>query len=527
MGQEPWREEQEAIAWKDGGILAVGSNASIREVARREGLPVTDADGRIIAPGFVDAHTHFLHIGVKRHRPDFGRCGSLQEALELLAAWLRDHPGSDPVIGERWDEAHWTTRVRPTRAELDRVTAAAAKAGHGPPDRQVVVRRVCGHVAVANSAALVPIRARWDDDRLVQPATGHLFEDASLYLNEVIGTSSAVLAAALEDATQECLRLGITTVGDYSQAPYRQALLAAARAGTLGIRVASSIYTQQLEAEVKAGFRTGRAAGAGAHRRFRDGGLKVFLDGSLGAHTAALREEYEDARAAKGQPAGLPGHAAHAGHTDHAKGQLNWTDREVERWFVSAHQAGIQVHAHAIGDAAVDQGLQGFANIATHAWNDNALRHRFEHYEIVHPEQMGRTAELGVVSSSQPNFVGTWSAKGGMYEERLGRRFGLNNRFQDMLQAGIRVAFGSDGMPPGPLKGIAAAVGHPVASQRMDARQAVWHYTWWAAWSLHWEDDVGSLEQGKRADMVVLQASKDGSGPWGLEGTYLDGQKVA
>jgi predicted amidohydrolase YtcJ len=189
----------------------------------------------------------------------------------------------------------------------------------------------------------------------------------------------------------------------------------------------------------------------------------------------------------------------------------------------------VQVHAHAIGDAAIDQGLAAFGRLAARSdlegkgWGGNALRHRFEHFEIAHDDQVGRTVELGLVSSSQPNFVGEWSAKGGMYHARLGDRFLLNNRFRSFKEAGLALAFGSDGMPFGPLVGIQAAVGHPVPAERLEPLEAAWHYTWMAAWSLHWPD-LGHLAPGGPADLVVLDPM-DPSKPstWTIQETISGG----
>jgi predicted amidohydrolase YtcJ len=143
----------------------------------------------------------------------------------------------------------------------------------------------------------------------------------------------------------------------------------------------------------------------------------------------------------------------------------------------------------------------------------------------VHDDQVARTVELGIVASSQPNFVGEWSSKGGMYEARLGERYRVNNRFQDFLAAGIALAFGSDGMPFGPLVGLQSAVQHPDPSQRMPARQAVWHYTTAAAWSLHWEDTVGSLRPGMKADLLVLGQTDLDQAPstWIIEEAIVGG----
>ena len=636
-GKPGWEHRAEALLWVGDTLRLVGSNAQVQAEARRLGIPPVDLGGRAVLPGFVDAHTHFLHVGVKRTRPDLHGAKSLREALDRLARFLRQHPGAHHVVGEGWDESEWSAAAgtptgpdgsprRPTRDDLDQVIAQAAKDGAGPLDRPVVLRRVCGHIAVASSGALPLVRAHWNTDAQVDLATGLLLEAPSLYLNEVLASSPAELDRAVQEACAEAHRLGVTAVGDYSQAPYRAALQRAAARGTLSVRTASSVYVQQLEAEAAAGMRTGRpglapedlapgvraalgallaaaapARGAGGRPGggpghappaappaagdagpfgpapgrdggdrtaggtspwLRDGGLKVFLDGSLGGHTAHLREPYLDTPV----PKGTDPHADH-GHEQGTAGPCGsriWTDAELDRSFGTAHAQGIQVHAHAIGDAAIDQGLDAYARLAAREdlegcgwvvqrmpWSPqdgdgaavaghraeedsppltgggpHSLRHRFEHFEVVHDDQVARTAELGLASSCQPNFVGEWSAKGGMYEARLGGRYRLNNRFQAFLQAGIALAFGSDGMPFGPLVGLQCAVQHPDATQRMTPEQAVWHYTTAAAWSLHWEDAIGHLAPGMKADLVVLDQTqlKSQPGSWKIRQTIVGGE---
>lgn len=466
----------DAIAWDGDTVAAVGDH-DVRAWAAQHNVPVEDLEGRSVLPGFVDAHTHFLHVGVKHTRPDLRGARSRKEALERVATFLADHP-EGAVIAEGWDEDGWPDGA-PTIDDADRLA----------PDRPLVLRRICGHKAIANRAALPAIRAIWDDDKLVNMDTGVLLEQPSLYLNEALPVPPEQLDAALQESCAIAHRLGVTTVGDYEQAPYREALLRAAKRGTLSVRVACSIYVQQLESAIEEGFATGRRGhgpddapgAAGTSPWMQDAGLKVFLDGSLGGHTAYLRKPYCD----------------HAGH-----GMPNWSDEQVRAFFARAHAAGIQIHAHAIGDAAIDQGLAAFAELDL---ADSALRHRFEHYEIVHDEQVAKTAELGIVASSQPNFVGVWSSKGGMYEDRLGERFLLNNRFRTFKNAGVRLAFGSDGMPFGALYGVQAAVDHPVEAERLSHAEAVWHYTREAAWSLHMEK-VGWLAPGNKADLLVVDA---------------------
>lgn len=528
-----------AVAWKDGRILAVGSDADVRAVAKAEGVPVEDAAGTTVIPGFVDAHMHFLHVGVKRMRPDLQDATSLQDALYRVRAWLAENPGKGPVTAEGWDESRWPENRPPTRDELDEVT-----------DRPLVLRRIDGHFAVANTAALGPVRRRWDDNELVDLERGVLLEDASLYLNEVLPAGAPELDEAVRIACETAHRLGVTAVHDYSQAPFRAALLRAAHRDRLRVRVASGIYVQQLEDERLAGFRTGRPGPApddrvaarsgeadehapvsiptdgGTSPWIRDGGLKVFHDGSFGGFTAWLHDPYEGGKGAGPDGCGTP----------------IWSHGEARDWYRKAHAAGIQVHGHAIGDAAIDQALESVAALEDDGpgpWPGNApdaetpdraaMRHRIEHYELPSDDAVARTKALGVVASCQPNFVGHWSAKGGMYEHRLGRRFLRNNRYRSWLDQGLQLAFGSDGMPFGPLYGLQSAVEHPLPGERLTAAEAVWLYTARAAWSIHWEDAIGTLEPGKHADLLLLdQADLDARPPmeWVIQETVVGGETL-
>ena len=162
-GKPGWEIEHQAILWQGDTVVAVGSDEDVRAKAKQLGAKTEDLEGRVVLPGFVDAHTHFLHVGVKRTRPDLRGAKSLKEALARLAAFLRGHPGGHHVIAEGWDESEWTPgrgeaapdgkARKPTRQDLDAVIAQAAKDGAGPIDRPVVLRRICGHIAVASSGA--------------------------------------------------------------------------------------------------------------------------------------------------------------------------------------------------------------------------------------------------------------------------------------------------------------------------------------------------------------------------------------
>jgi predicted amidohydrolase YtcJ len=483
-----------ALAWQDGHILAVGSNRDIEAVARQHGLPVTDVDGARVLPGFVDAHMHFLHLGIHPFRPFLQDATSLADALARVKAWLEAHPGRDAVIAEAWDESRWPERRFPLRRELDALT-----------DRPLVLRRIDGHTAVANRAALALIRARWPGPPEVDVDSGLLLEDPSLYLNDVIPMPESQLEASLRHATQLAHQEGVTTVAAYERAPFRATVLEAARRGTLAVRLVLSIYPQQLADEIAAGFRTGRRHDEAG--LLHDGGLKLFLDGSIGGRTAHLREPYGGS---------------------HSCGTRTFSDDELRELSQRAHAAGIQLHMHAIGDAAIDQGLAALEALSRRSdWKNNALRHRFEHYELAHDEQVAQTGALGIVVSAQPNFVGAWSAKGGLYHQALGDRYRINNRFVAFKKQGIRLAFGSDGMPFGPRIGITAAVQHPEPDQRLSVAEAVWHYTLGAAYACHLESQVGSLEVGKRADFTLWRGPALDIKKWQLQQCILTGKPTS
>jgi predicted amidohydrolase YtcJ len=467
----------EAMTIEGDKITWTGSNADAPADA-------IDLEGRVVLPGFVDGHMHFLHVGVKKLRPNLLQAPSRDAAVAIIKDWLQENPGADGVIAEGWDEGLWQDQRHPTVAELDAIT-----------DRPLVFRRVCGHISIANSTALLLVRAEWDDKR-VNLATGLLLEEPSLYLNRVMPVSAQALDEAVIAACDEAIQLGVTTVGDYSQLPYRQALLRAAARGTLTVRTSSSIYTEDLRSEIQNSFKTGTR-----HSQFlQDGGVKVFLDGSLGGHTALLRDNYCD---------------------DEQCGTAIWTPEEIVEHFHVADQNGVQIHAHAIGDAAIDLGLDGFETLPP-ATDD--LRHRFEHYELPHDDAIARTMEAGITCCSQPNFVGEWSSKGGMYEDRLGQRYEMNNRFSTYLKAGVQLCFGSDGMPFGPLYGLNCALNHPITCERVSVEEALWLYTSAAGRSLHWQ--TGQLKPGYFADFIVLDQTELDNAPleWKFFQVTIGGQ---
>lgn len=483
-------DRAEAVFIADGRIQKVGEERAILRAAHAAGAPVYALGGRRVVPGLIDSHTHLVHQGLLRTRVDLHQAPSKAAALSQVRRAARAHRGNGPLLAERWDESAWPRREWPTREDLDEITTRFP----------LVLRRVDGHIAVANTAALTALHGKLagvDLDR------GLLIEEASLNLNRVWPTPVVEATTALALAQETALRLGVTTVHDFVTPTYFRAFQTMHRAGRLKIRAQATPYVESLPSLVDAGVETGLG-----DDRLWVGGVKVFADGSLGGHTAALREPYGD----------------HEGH-----GKLNWTDAQLRAHVDAAGAAGLQPSIHAIGDAAIDQVLDAYSRLKAPV--RRRLRPRIEHFEVHHPDQVERARDLGVVLSMQPNFVGTWSAKGGMYEDRLGHgRYRRTNEFRALLAKGASLAFGSDCMPFDPWWGLESAVRAPHAAQRLTPEAALWQYTAGSAYGLRHEATLGRLAPGHKADLVVVRGDwrrKGGLAKTRVAATMVSGRVVS
>jgi len=486
-------ETHEAVAVRDGRIVRVGDAYELDFLAGVD-TRTLDLDGRVLLPGFVDAHTHLDVVGRKRVHADLSTAGSRDEALDALRDRAAAVDAGDPVLGFGYDESAWGENAYLTRADLDAVDAAAP----------VVAVREDLHVVSLSSAAL----DRFGDDL---PASGVRHEGGEPTGVVVEAAAEAVLDALAPDETEtEALvraaqehanARGVTAVHDMvrrSHAPRVYRDLAAADELTLRIRL--NYWVDHLDALVETGLRTNHGDGL-----VRVGAIKTFTDGSLGGRTAKLADPYADA----------PGE----------RGEWNVTPAAFRELLDSAEAAGFQVAAHAIGDEAVEEVVDAFADRPVPA----DARHRIEHAELASDDAIDRLAECGVVASVQPNFH-RWAGEGGLYAERLGDRRTATNRLGRLVDAGVHLAFGSDCMPLDPLFGVHHAVNAPTDAQRLDVTEALRAYTLGSAYAGFDEERIGTIEAGKRADLVALERS-----PWehpeeirdiGVTLTVVDGDVV-
>jgi predicted amidohydrolase YtcJ len=335
--------------------------------------------------------------------------------------------------------------------------------------------------------------------------TGVLKEEAFAAFQSRFSAGEAGIERGLATMARRLHRLGITSIHDVVDLAAWRAYQRAHRAGRLRLRV----YAMPRDALLPALAASGMMTSLG-DAWLRLGAIKVFSDGSLGAYTAALLADYVGRLGDRGMLVHSP---------DDLRGILG-----------TAHRAGFQTATHALGDAAIREVVAAH-EILRDAAPRRDPRHRIEHYELPDEDVLRRTRAAGLVVCAQPNFVGQWSRPGDVYEIRLGReRASRNNPYRLILRHGIPLAFGSDGMPYGPLYGIHSAVNGFYEDQRIAPDQAVRAYTAGGAYASFQEGIKGTLEAGKLADFVVLEgdpfSEADQIRHCGVASTWIGGVRV-
>jgi predicted amidohydrolase YtcJ len=455
----------EALAVHQGRIVAVGRTDEIRKFAGSR-TETVDLQGKTVLPGFIDAHMHLVSAGLLEtgYILDLSDARSLVEALEKIRVVVRQKSEGQWLRGRGWDESYWPEKRYLTRADLDPVA----------PRTTLALSRVDGHLLVANSDALkhVSISAHADE---FDPQQGWVRESAvTAFLNQ-IPTEPQEIEQAVRAATRLAHSLGITSVHDIVRAEHIRAYQHLHRRGELQLRIRMNPIIEHLRSLAELGL--GSEFG---DEFLKLGAIKLFADGSIGARNAALFEPYADAPT--------------------TKGKLNYPQEELNGLVRRTHEAGFQIMVHAIGDRAIEAALDAIARSG--AGPDD--RPRIEHFELATPEQIQRCKEMGIIASMQPNFL-EWSGAGKLYEMRLGtERDRRIDPHRLVLERGAPLAFGSDGMPFGPLFGVHSAVNASYESQRLSVEEALRAYTLGATYAGFAKTEVGSLEVGKWADLIIL-----------------------
>ena len=466
--------EGDTVWWEDGRIRGVGNASVIDRQAPRD-LPRLEYPEALITPGFVDGHTHFIMWALGRRRVRLAGARTRAEALARVAAGA---PSQGWVLGHGWDANGWGER--PDRHALDQV--------HASP---VYLDSLDVHAAWVNSAALAVARTTRDTPdpeggRIVRDGvgepTGVLLERAVELVARVIPPPSPdILDDALREAQTEAHRLGVTGIHDVEDERAWGAFRRLEESGDLRLRVLFHPPVAALPALVARGQRSGRGS-----RWLGMGGVKLFLDGSLGSRTAWMLEPYEGSRD-RGMPV--------AG------------ERAAAEAMRLAAENGIAVTAHAIGDAAVRQALDLLEPLPS-----AAVPHRIEHFQCVHPHDLARAARAGIVASMQPAHLLTDIP---LIERHWGPRGRGAYAFRSLLQQGTPLVFGSD-VPVAsvdPREGVYAAMDRRAADatprhgwrpeERLGFEEVVRGYTVGAARASGTGGRLGRLAPGLEADLVA------------------------
>jgi len=486
----PRNPRMEALAVTGNRIAILGNSTDLLRLAGPR-TRVIDAKGRLVVPGFNDAHLHFLSGGFQLAGVELRDAKTPQELARRIGEFARSVPQGRWILRGNWDHEQWTGAPLPTKELIDPLT----------PDTPVFVTRLDGHMALANSVALklagVTKSTKDPDggfivrDTLGEP-TGVLKDAAmSLVYRKVPAANFEEKLAAARAASAHAASLGVTSAQDMSTGPDVGVIQELARRGELKTRLYAVWPLPNWEALARTGVRAGFGSDL-----LRTGGLKGFSDGSLGSTTALFFDPYHDAPNTRGLP-----------------GDEMFPDGAMLQRVLGADKAGLQVMIHAIGDKANDFILGIYEQVGREN-GPRDRRFRIEHAQHLRAQDIPRFGRAKVIASMQPYHCaddGRWA------EKRIGaERAKGTYAFRMLLDSGAVLAFGSDWTvaPLDPIQGIAAAVTrrtldgkHPagwVPEQKISVEEAVRAYTWGSAFAEFAEDRKGTLAPGMLADFVML-----------------------
>ncbi|HVO81090.1 MAG TPA: amidohydrolase [Terriglobales bacterium] len=499
--RQPWAE---ALAVGGDRIVAVGSEKDIAAY-RGPTTKVIDAGGRLVLPGFTDAHIHFLEGSVTLLRVHLEDAKTIPEIQKLVKEFADKHPDSPWILGRGWTYPTFAPTGLPDKKYLDEVV----------PDRPVYLTAFDGHTAWANSKALAlagvtkkspdPPNGSFVRDPVTGEPTGTIKEDADLVFQKVIPPPTREeRLQALRAGMLEANRVGLVRVicagndgiaaSDFENFDLYDELR---RKGELSVRVAVAYELDPLPGLNEKNLSLIEKARQQYHDEWISGGaVKFFLDGVIESHTAAMLAPYSD--------------------NPSVSGKLFWDPAKYRQTVAELDRRGFQIFTHAIGDRSVRLALDAYQE-AAEANHTHDARPRIEHIETISAQDIPRFGKLGVIASFQPlhaypddDTLKIWARNAG--PERVQRAWAWNS----IEKTGGHLAFGSDWpvVTLNPWPGVQNALtrqtteGEPlggfVPKERISLQDTIKAYTLGDAFAGHRERTEGSLESGKLADLIVL-----------------------
>ncbi|MGE5221150.1 MAG: amidohydrolase [Omnitrophica WOR_2 bacterium] len=490
---DPHHPSASAMAIQGDRVVSIGSDQEIQasfSAKAKDGESI-DAGGKAIIPGLIDAHIHLQWYALGLQKVDC-ETPSRAECLQRVAERAQITPPGEWVIGHGWNQNEWAEGFG-TADDLDRAA----------PLHPVYLTAKSLHAAWANHSALIkggitPETADPAGGRIGRNEDGSLngilFESAMDLIDQALPQPEpGQIRRAIQDAQPILWRMGLTGIHDYDGRDCFSALQALHLENKLHLRVVKGVPLDLLPHAVALGLRSGFG-----DDMLRIGSVKAFADGALGPQTAAMIQPYEN--------------------SPDNRGMLLMDAEELYEHGRLAVQNGLSMAVHAIGDRANHEVLNGFAQLRELERGENGgkprLRHRIEHVQLLHPGDLGRLAELGVIASMQPihatsDMIGA--------DRHWGKRAAYSYAWRSQLEHGATLAFGSDAPveSPNPFWGIHAAVtrrrldGSPgpegwYPEQRLTVMEAIQAYTTGAAYAAGMEDRLGKLAPGFLADLLWL-----------------------
>ena len=506
--QDPSRPTASAMVIDREWILAVGNSEEL--TGQFPGAHKEDLGGRVILPGLTDAHLHLQYYSLGLQNVDC-ETDTQEECLRRVEERVRNAKPGEWILGHGWNQNSWQGSPLPMGdREALRKEGVGVRGSSWPhaskldaiaPDNPVYLTAKSLHAAWANTQAmrLANINAQTPDPQNGQvqrdesgAATGILLETAMQLVSSAVPHSTVdEIAKAMEKAQSILWKMGLTGVHDFDRRESFMALQGLHAQGRLKLRVLKNLPVELLDQAFELGLR-----GGFGDDMLHIGHLKVFMDGALGPHTAAMFQPY-------------------SGEDDN-RGILNMDGEELFEHGRRAAQVGLGLTVHAIGDRANHEVLNAYEQLRRYETENHLphLRHRIEHVQVIHPDDAPRLAQLDVIASMQPIHATSDML---MADRFWGERARLAYALKTQLDFGARLALGSDAPveSPNPFRGLHAAVtrrradGSPSAEgwypeQKLTLAQAWEGYTLGPAFAAGLENRLGRLAPDHLADLIVL-----------------------
>ncbi len=505
------------------GFVAITGNriAAVGNLAQSEAWidnksRVFDLGDKMVLPGFFDSHVHLFEGFFVSISGDLSKAKSEEDAAQLLFDQRQGIGVGKWMTGFGWHHMHWEDRTEPSKASLDRLF----------PDQPVFCMNGEGHAAWVNSKALElcgitgstpdPEGGAFVRDDNGEP-TGYLLETAMEPVSERLMSefSPFKVVKGMKRLMKTIVANGVTSVADMQTKTYNNGFLRLLeKIGALPLRVHLFPYCYDEKEQQKQWQLVQKLHRKYNSDRLRACGVKIFCDGTPLCHTGLMLQPYDD-------------DPENSGYTLHG-------ESETRRIIVEAVKRGYSVRAHACGDGAVKLALDAFAEVADISRQQD-LRHAIEHIEVIDPADLKRFGELNVIASVQPEHMEVDPPNGtNPFDEIIGlKRKRMLWNFQSLLDANARLALGTDMPVVGidPFAGLYRAVtrcdneGYPeggwLPKEKISLATALKAYTLDSAYLNGRENDLGSLEPGKLADLVVLDRDLFAAEPGGILDTRV------